>query len=72
MVNHTLIVHFLLDVKAVPDIATDDNTAKTEVLHLLDRVKVHASQGVDVAIDKSTARRLLQLLLGERGLAVGL
>ena len=53
MVNHSLIVHFLLDVKAVPDIATDDNTAKSEVLHLLDRVKVHASQGVDVSVNES-------------------
>jgi hypothetical protein len=53
MLEQLLIVKLVVDIKSVPEISADYYTPETEILSILDIVKVHTSQSIYLLVDQA-------------------
>ena len=65
MGNQLLVVLLIVDVEAIPKVATDDDTSKSQCFCYLDVLQAHASQCIDFLVDESVAGSQFELLQGE-------
>ena len=65
MGNQLLVVLLIVDVEAIPKVATDDDTSKSQCFCYLDILQAHASQCIDFLVDESVAASQFELLQGE-------
>lgn len=61
-------IYFMLYAEPVPQIAAYHDTSEAHILGLLDSLKTHASQGIDVLVDKPLVVGFAYLLRSQRGL----
>ena len=59
MVQQRLVVDLIVDVEAVPQVATDDDASEAEVLHCFDGVEIHTAQGIHLLVDEAILGGLL-------------
>ena len=62
------IVKTIVDVEAVPQVATDHHATEAQVLSLPDVVKTHAAHGIHLAVYQPLARSLFQFVTAKRGM----
>ena len=62
MQQQLLVIELVVDVKAVPEVATDDHTAESKVTYHLNRVKVHTTEGIYLFVDESLSRGFFQFI----------
>ena len=72
MVDEVAEILLVMYVEAIPDVAADNHSSESELAGVVDVAQVHASQGVDMAVDEPSPGGFAQLLVGEECIGVGL
>lgn len=65
MGNQCLIVQLLVDIEAIPQVTTDNDSTKAKVFGNTYVVNIHASQCVHMPVDQSVPGSLFQLVCRE-------
>ena len=72
MVDEVAEILLVMHVEAIPDVTADNHSSESELAGVVDVAQVHASQGVDMAVDEPSPGGFAQLLVGEECFGVGL
>lgn len=65
-------VLFLMNVKPVPQVTTQNNAPESEIFHYTHIIEINTPKGIYVTVDESLTRSRCQLLHREVGFFVGL